>query len=492
VGGRRSVTVSRDKAELARVVRSAAKPRGHALLLDEPAELASALAAGSAAQQMSLLRRASAELRAGERVSDERLQAALWRLVDVEDPQLADAAVYLCARLRVPGALHHFREIVAAGGGTATMLVALASEEPYPELVALALARYRIEIEEGRRRLVDVLYWLAQRPEPELRDPALRGLSRVVEVATDPRAIEIVAWHGDERFAAAVEQAVRRGLSRPLALTCLAALAKWRGPTAAPGVYPFLDDPELRGKASELLGEGLAGKAHDETVRRIARMVESSSEARDKERGIVAISEIGGAFALAEATRLVEAQLPRLEPELAWVQVGLTVRHALRRLFECGFLTGAEEELALRQELARDRVSMRGPRDLLDALARAGRVFTFDPSGAGTPPDYSAVLQRFAAITGGRLRFEACLVEAAPGDRRGWNVELVMNGALYRVHALDQSDWYDEEAIELLLGGALHDAADPGTFRSIGMEDMIFCDDGTSEVLGSELRMTIA
>jgi hypothetical protein len=67
-----------------------------------------------------------------------------------------------------------------------------------------------------------------------------------------------------------------------------------------------------------------------------------------------------------------------------------------------------------------------------------------------------------------------------------------MNGALYRVHALDQSDWYDEEAIELLLGGALHDAADPGTFRSIGMEDMIFCDDGTSEVLGSELRMTIA
>jgi hypothetical protein len=492
VGERRSVTVSRDKAELARVVASAATSRGDARLLDEPAALATALAEGGVAQQMSLLRRASAELQVGERGRDERLSAELWRLVDAADPQLADAAVYLCARLRVPGALHHFREIVAAGGGTATMLVALASEDPHPELVALALARYRIEVEEGRRRLVDVLYWLAARPEPELREPALRGLARVVEVVADPRALEIIAWHGDERFAATVEQAVRRGLSRPLALTCLAALTKWRGPAAAPGVYPFLDDPELCGKASELLGESLAGKAHDDTVRYIARMVENSSEVRVKECGIVAISEIGGAFALAEATRLVEAQLPRLEPELAWTQAGLTVRHALQRLCECGFLTVAEQELAMRQELAPDRLSMRGPRDLLDALTRAGRAFTFDPSGAGTPPDYGAVLQRFAAITGGCLRFEACLVEAVPGDRAGWKVDLVMNGALYRVHALDQSDWYDEEAIELLLGGALHDAGAPGTFRSIGMEDMIFCDEATSEVLGSELRMTIA
>jgi hypothetical protein len=412
-------------------------------------------------------------------------------LIDDPDPEVAEAAVQLCAFRKIPGTEARLVALLQSGRARDPRSVAreLAEVAESAEGIRVMLA---FLLKDRPKRHEQWTGWRLERliksPDPKVAEPvrtAFRDfmLGYTGQDRYDQSVVHDLAMVADTGMVPILEDIAARARDPVATLYAKQALARLRPDAAVKRLLQFIRPEGPYDMEVDALREFAAEKDAD---RIIAALL---GDPRERRRRVISLSvtrlfleRLG-----ARGRRTIQENMDGLEPQARmwalWKLKGLTLSTALDDLHAAGVVAVASGPLLERMRQDQGFLDDHGPLDMSDpntligAFSHAGILTTFDVETDELPCDHDRLILRFAENSRGEFTAE-CPVQAwhrkSEDDFDGpYTVRFLYKGRLYRFGAENRGDWYDVEAVQRALNFALEQAGQRERFLALESDGQI-------------------
>ena len=294
--------------------------------------------------------------------------------------------------------------------------------------------------------------------------------SPFIEWATNAREVSRLR---DPRIVPDIERALSADPKKAVRGALLEALADFHGAEAVPRLLEALDDPELAASAAAALGRAKEGTG-DEAI--VVSLVMSGAGAGASGEHSKAVTRIGGPLAMRSLAGLFKRGTRFDMMSCLWRVKGITTSSALRRFVDAEVIPAMPSDAELRAVMETGWAAHHDVKVFWHFLQASGRWVDAvgEDSGATETARHPILIERLAAVTGGKLPIEHVSQVDGPKDARDEReveIQLVCGDRVYQVTIRTLGRNFDFVAVRTLLNEALRDRGQPERFTRVQQMD---------------------